>query len=233
MKKGQIELVAEDFYSQDGGKRSIRLDPLKTPQQNAARYYKEYSKAKNAEKYLTEQMQLGENELEYLESVLEEIEQAEGERDLFSIREELTQTGYIRAHKQGKAKTTEPTPRQFTSSSGKQILAGRNNTQNDRLTLKTALKSDIWLHTQKAHGAHVIISCNGEAPDETSLHEAAVIAAYYSSARSGGKVPVDYALIKHVKKPAGGRPGKVIYTDYKTIVAVPDEDLVESLRRRE
>ena len=231
MKKGQIELIATDFYSKDGGMRKIILDTQKTPQQNAARYYKEYTKAKNAEKFLTHQILVGENELKYLESVMTEVELAGGEGDLQGIRDELEQTGYIRAKKQEKQKRKESAPMRFESSKGLSILAGRNNTQNDRLTLKTALKSDIWLHIQKSHGSHVIISCSGGTPDELSLFEAAVIAAYYSSARAGGKVPVDYTYVKHVKKPPGGRPGMVTYTEYKTIIVTPDEELVSRLRR--
>ena len=230
MKKGESELVARDYYSDDGGMRSIRLDPQKTPQQNAARYYKEYSKAKNAGIFLAEQIEIGENELEYLESVLEELSRAEGERDVLSIRDELTQTGYIKAQKQGKVKQKESGPMQFASSTGRTILAGRNNVQNDQLTLKTASKSDIWLHARKAHGAHVILACGGEIPDETSLFEAAMIAAFHSSSRGGGKVPVDYTFARHVKKPAGGRPGKVVYTDYRTIVVTADEELTARLR---
>jgi predicted ribosome quality control (RQC) complex YloA/Tae2 family protein len=112
-----------------------------------------------------------------------------------------------------------------------QILAGRNNTQNDWLTLKTAAKSDVWLHARKSHGAHVVLLCGGSAPDEASLSEAATIAAYYSSARADGKVPVDYTRVKQVKKPAGSRPGMVIYTDYKTIITVPDEKSVNLLKQ--
>ena len=231
MEKGKNELIARDLYSEDGGMRCIRLDPLKTPQQNAARYYKEYSKAKNAGKFLAEQIQIGESELDYIESVLTEINLAEGERDIQSIRNELTLAGYIKSHKQSKDKTKETEPARFTSSAGCRILVGRNNYQNDQLTLKTASKSDMWLHIQKAHGAHVIMACGGETPDEQSLYEAAAIAAFYSSARGDSKVPVDYTLARHVKKPSGGRPGMVIYTSYKTIIASPDEELVASLRQ--
>ena len=231
MEKGQDELLAEDYFSETGGMRNIQLDPLKTPQQNAARYYKEYSKAKNAERFLVEQIELGENELIYLESVLEEIGLAEGENDLAGIRGELVQTGYARVQKQSNKKLAEPAPMRFVSSTGIRILAGKNNIQNDRLTLKTASKSDVWLHVRKLHGAHVVVGSSGEAPDEATLLEAAAIAAYYSSARAGGKVAVDYTLVKHVKRQPGGRPGMVVYTDYKTIIAAPDEQLVSRLRK--
>ena len=232
MEKGLNELRAADFYSEDDNIRIIRLDPQKTPQQNAAKYYKDYTKAKNAEKYLDEQIRKGEIELIYLESVLEEIELAEGNRDLNDIRKELAQTGYIGARQLGKEKNAESAPMRFISSAGLPIIAGRNNIQNDQLTQKNASKTDIWLHTQKIHGAHVIISCGGKAPDEASLFEAAVIAAYYSSARAGGKTPVDYTFVKNVKKMPGGRPGMVVYNEYKTIVVSPDENLVARLRKR-
>jgi len=234
MRKGERTLVAPDFYSDNGLFREIPLDPLKTPQQNAAKYYKEYTKAKNAEKYLTELIRDGEKELFYLESVTQEINMAESEQDLVDIRGELSQTGYIRTGTgaQGSKKRVESTPMRFLSSSGMQILAGRNNNQNDRLTLKTAMKSDYWLHTQKIHGSHVIISCEGAEPDDTTLLEAAAIAAYYSDARAGGKVPVDYTQVKNVKKAPGGRPGMVLYTQYNTILARPDEGLAERLSCR-
>ena len=222
MKKGHSILTANDFYSEEGNMREIPLDPRKTPQQNAEKYYKDYSKAKNAEKFLSEQIRLNENELEYLNSVLQEIESADDEHGMNEIRSELMQTGYIRFQKSGKEKPVESEPMRFESSTGMRITAGKNNAQNDRLTLKTAGKSDIWLHAQKRHGAHVIISCGASPPDEATLYEAASIAAYYSSARNEGKVPVDYTIVKKVKKPPGGRPGMVIYTDYKTIIATPD-----------
>ena len=233
MEKGQSLLIAPDFFAGGEAVREIPLDPLKTPQQNAAKYYKAYTKGKNAEKYLTEQIGSGERELSYLESVLGEIALAEGERDLSDIRLELVQTGYIRAQKRGKEKPpAESAPMRFVSSSGAMILAGRNNLQNDRLTLKTALKSDVWLHAQKIHGSHVIVSCGGKAPDEETLREAATIAAFYSAARSAGKVPVDYTMVRYVRKQPGGRPGMVLYTDYKTLTAIADASLVERLRQK-
>ena len=231
MQKGQGELVAEDFYSEDGAMRKIKLDVLKTPQQNAASYYKAYTKAKNAEKHLAGLLESGERELYYLESVLEEIAIAQGEMDLLSIREELMETGYVKAQKNPKQKQSGFSPMRFESSQGILIYAGRNNLQNDQLTFKTAHKSDVWLHTQKIHGTHVVISCGGNMPDDVTLYEAASIAAHFSSARWSGKVPVDYTFIKNVKKPSGGRPGMVIYTDYKTILANPDEELVNRLRK--
>ena len=183
-------------------------------------------------KHLTEQIAAGEGELGYLESVLAQLAIAGGEPDVGGIRRELEQTGYIRQQgRKGKEKPPELKPLRFVSSSGVEILVGRNNLQNDRLALKTARKSDVWLHAQKIHGAHVVISCGGAEPDEVTLHEAAAIAAYYSEARRSGKTPVDHTLVRNVREPAGGQPGMVVYTDQKTIIASPDEALVTRLRR--
>ena len=230
MDKGQSELTALDFYREDGATRTIKLDSQKTPQQNAAKYYKEYAKARNAERFLAEQIRIGENELLYLESVLHEIDQAEGERDLLEITKELTQTGYVKDKKKTKEKHQESAPLRYKSTTGILILAGRNNMQNDALTLKTASKSDTWLHAHQTHGAHVIAFCEGKPIDETTLREAAAIAAYHSTSRHSAKVPVDYTQAKHIKKPPSSRPGMVIYTDYKTITAIPDEEMVKKLR---
>jgi predicted ribosome quality control (RQC) complex YloA/Tae2 family protein len=229
VKKGESVLRARDYYAEDGAIREIRLDPKKTPQQNAARYYKEYTKAKNAESFLTEQLAAGERELQYLESVLEEIAEAAGERDLLEIRQELADTGYVKQRKTDKKeKRRQSAPRRFVSGSGFVIQVGRNNTQNDRLTLKTAFKTDVWLHAQKLHGSHVVISADGRAVDDATILEAAALAAYYSEARASGRAAVDYCPVKFVKKPPGARPGMVIYTDYKTALVSPDAALAET-----
>ena len=231
MKKGQRELVAEDFYAEDGGTRRIALDPLKTPQQNAAKYYKDYNRAKSAAAHLTERIGQGEEELAYLESVLEEIDRAETERDLTEIRAELEETGVLRAPKQNRRPKRQPIqPMRFRSGAGLLIRAGRNNAQNDQLTLRDSAKTDLWLHAQKLHGAHVILSCQGKTPDPQSVHEAACVAAWYSQGRGAAKVPVDVTEVRQIKKPAGARPGMVIYHTYRTLLAEPDEALVEKMR---
>ena len=242
IEKGMAVLKAEDFYSETGDEVEIRLDPKLTPQQNAGKYYKDYTKAKTAENMLQEQMALGERELAYLKSVLEEIARAEGERDLAEIRQELAQTGYVRqpapvkTGRPGKTakrmKQPESSPMRFVSSMGLDIAVGRNNVQNERLTHREAFKTDIWLHAQKIPGSHVIISTNGGDADDQTLEEAASLAAWFSQARESGKVPVDTSLVKYVKKMPGGRPGMVTYTDYKTIIAAPSEALAEMLRKK-
>ena len=232
MARGMATLRAMDFYDPEGGEVEIKLDPLLTPQQNAAKYYKEYNKAKTAEEMLTIQLEKGRRELDYLNSVLENITLAEGERDLQEIRQELADTGYLRRQIKGKDKgrRLSPKPMEFRSTAGLRISVGKNNMQNDLLTCKQAFKSDIWFHTQKIHGSHVILWTGGAQPDLQSLNEAACLAAWFSQGRESGKVPVDYTPVKYVKKPAGARPGMVVYTTYETAWVTPDESLVKRLR---
>ena len=203
MDKGMARLRATDFYDPEGREVEIPLDPLLTLQQNAAKYYKEYNKAKTAQRMLTIQMEKGRGELDYLNSVLENITLAEGERDLQEIRQELVDTGYLcRPSKaKGREKRASSKPMEFCSSAGLRIAVGKNNTQNDLLTCKLAAKGDIWLHTQKIHGTHVILFTQGRTPDPGSLQEAACLAAWVSQGRESGKVPVDYTPVKYVKKP--------------------------------
>ena len=232
LRRGDRSLECEDYYDPACPVVHIELDPLKTPQQNAAALYKEYNKLKAAEQHLTVLTREGERQLDYLNSVLDELERAETDRDLSDIRRELTETGYIRARKGGKAERVKPQlPMKFVSDDGLEILAGRSNAQNDELTLKLARRTDYWLHTQRVHGSHVIIRCEGEEPPPRTLEQAAGIAAYYSQARGAGKVQVDYTMVRNVRKPSGALPGKVVYTDHKTVLAESDGALAERLKR--
>lgn len=232
LRRGDRSLECEDYYDPACPVVHIELDPLKTPQQNAAALYKEYNKLKAAEQHLTVLTREGERQLDYLNSVLDELERAETDRDLSDIRRELTETGYIRARKGGKAERVKPqSPMKFVSDDGLEILAGRSNAQNDELTLKLARRTDYWLHTQRVHGSHVIIRCEGEEPPLRTLEQAAGIAVYYSQARGAGKVQVDYTMVRNVRKPSGALPGKVIYTDHKTLLAESDGALAERLKR--
>ena len=235
MERGQTVLRAQNYYDPDGREAEIPLDPLLTPQQNAAKYYKEYKKAQKAEEMLTLQLEKNRRELDYLDSVLEMIKLSEGDRDLQEIRQELMENGYLKQHKRkmtakGKQKLIRSKPMEFRSAAGLTILVGKNNSQNDRLTLKEADKRDIWLHTQKIHGSHVILKTNGGTPDEQSLTQAATLAAWFSQGRESGQVPVDYTPVKYVKKPAGAKPGFVIYNTYNTMYVTPGEELVKALR---
>lgn len=229
--RGQARLTAVDFYNPEMKEIDIPLNPAISPQQNAAKFYKDYQKAKTAEKVLTEQIAKGEAELSYLASVLDELSRVESERDMQDIRQELTEGGYLRETGQKKKmKLPASKPMVFRSSDGFEILVGRNNRQNDLLTCKLAQKQDIWLHTQKIHGSHVIIACAPETPPDRTVTEAMQLAAYFSQAREGQNVPVDYTRVKNVKKPAGAKPGMVIYDHYSTAVATPDAALAEKLR---
>ena len=229
--RGQARLTAVDFYDPEMKEIDIPLNPAISPQQNAAKFYKDYQKAKTAEKVLTEQIAKGEAELSYLASVLDELSRVESERDMQDIRQELTEGGYLRETGQKKKmKLPASKPMVFRSSDGFEILVGRNNRQNDLLTCKLAQKQDIWLHTQKIHGSHVIIACAPETPPDRTVTEAMQLAAYFSQAREGQNVPVDYTRVKNVKKPAGAKPGMVIYDHYTTAVVTPDAALAEKLR---
>lgn len=230
MERGQRVLEAENYYDPAGGTVTVPLDPLLTPQQNAAKNYKRYTKAKTAEKYLREQMNIARRDLEYLESVLEELERAEADQDFSDIREELRQAGFLR--KQGKKEVARPArPLEFRTSGGLRVLVGRSNRQNDRLT-HDADRRDLWLHTQKIHGAHVILCTGGREADPASLEEAAVLAAWFSQAKSSANVPVDCTVVKNVKKPAGARPGMVTYTNFRTLYVTPEEELVRRLKMK-
>ena len=231
LKKGDTRFTCQDYYRDDCPEIEITLDPLKTPQQNASAMFKEYNKRKAASEHLTKLIAESEEQLEYLNSVLELIGAAEGEKDLIDLRRELVDTGYLKpagGKKQEKSKAQAPL--RFRSSDGMEILVGRSNLQNDELTTRLGRRTDYWLHTQKIHGSHVLIRCEGEAPSDKSIEEAAAIAAWYSQGREGGKIPVDYTMLKNVRKPSGSLPGKVIYTDYKTVMVQSDEELVKRLR---
>lgn len=229
LEKGMTKCTLEDFYT--GEPREITLDARLTPAQNAQKYYNEYRKLDTAEKKLTELIKMGGEELAYLDSVLDSVTRAESDSELSEIRRELREQGYLRTLKgddRPSKKLSEPM--RFHSSDGYEILVGRNNRQNDILTLKTAKATDIWLHTKDIAGSHVIIRTNGQAPSEKTIFEAAQLAAFHSKGKSGSGVPVDYVAVKFVKKPAGAKPGMVIFTNNKTLYVTPDESTVEKLR---
>lgn len=230
---GQNSITLSDFYEEDGREVIIALDSRKTMQQNAAAYYKQYSKRKSAEEHLVTLIETSRRDEQYLASVLDEIDRAVSESEIAEIHQELEQTGFIKRQKASKKmKIPAFSPLKYVSASGIEILIGRSNTQNDTLTFKTAHRGDIWLHTQKIHGSHVIIRCAGQEVDDDTLAAAASLAALHSQAGENSKVPVDYTRVKFVKKPTGAMPGMVIYTDYETIMAVGDQDLEESIKVR-
>ena len=228
MKPGMTELVTEDFYEEDAPAVTIPLDSRKSPQQNAAAYYKQYTKKKAAREHLAGLIEENTAEREYLGSIAEEIARAQSPGDLEDIREELIKAGYLRPPKASGKKVKKPKPMpplRFTTASGLEVLVGRNNLQNDELTFRTARRTDLWLHVLKLHGAHVILCCRDAEPPEEDVYQAACLAAYYSEGVEGGRVPVDATQVRFVKKPRGARPGKVIYTDQKTILAEPRREI--------
>ena len=225
--KGTTTLEAEDFYDEEMKTIQIPISPILSPQQNAAKFYKDYTRMKNAEKELTKQMELGEQELKYLQSVLDELNRAQTEPELEEIRQELAAGGYVRLDAARKRmKQQKLSPMRFESTDGYPIYVGRNNRQNDELTFKLARKDDIWLHAQKVHGCHVIISCGGVKPPDDTITQAAQLAAYYSESTGGQNIPVDVTPVKQVKKLSGAKPGMVIYHTYNTVIVNPYAEIV-------
>ena len=234
LEKGLNEATLENY--QDGAKLiTIPLDPRKTPVENAQHYFKQYNKAKNTKIALASQIKQAQEIRDYLEGVISDLEQSNDLSSLNEINQELMEQGFVKmplsikkTAKKSKLKQ-KPQLLEALSSDGMQIFVGKNNMQNDYLTLKIAQEHDIWLHTKDIHGAHVIIRTEGRETSQSTLLEAANLAAYFSKGRISGNVPVDYTKRKHVSKPNGARPGMVIYTHQKTIVSTPDETLVERL----
>ena len=225
--KGQTVLQAEDFYDAQMPVIDIPISPVLSPQQNAAKFYKDYARMKNAEKELTKQLALGRDELSYLQSVLEELDRAGTEQELEEIRQELQSGGYFRGDdRRRRVKQSKLPPQRFESTDGFPIYVGRNNRQNDELTFKLARKDDIWLHAQKVHGSHVIIACAGAKVPDNTVTQAAQLAAYYAETKGGQNIAVDVTPVKQVKKCAGGKPGMVIYHTYRTVVVNPYPDIV-------
>lgn len=221
IERGAEYVDVENFYDENYGTLRIKLNPAISPAANAQKFYKDYQKAKNAENVLTEQIKKGHNELLYVESVLDTVMRAENERDLAQIRDELTEQGYLHRQKGKQKNSAALPPYEFVSSDGFKILVGRNNRQNDKLTLKMAGKNDIWLHTKDIHGSHAVVFADGREVSDTAIYEAARIAAYHSKAQNSSRVPVDYTLIKYVSKPNGAKPGMVIYVNNKTLYVNP------------
>lgn len=230
LEKGRNFYEVENYYDNCNLIR-IPCNPALSPQENQKKYYKDYRKAQVAEKMLAELIKDGENEIIYLESVLDELSRADTDSEISAIRLELFQGGYIKNTKAKKQKPPkELPPYEFRSDDGFRILVGRNNIQNDKLSLKTAMKNDMWLHTQKIPGSHVIICGEGREISDLSIEQAAVIAACYSKAADSSLVPVDYTRVKQLKKPNGGKAGMVIYHEYWTIIVKPDKALAERLK---
>ena len=221
--EGAPSAEVQNYYDPQGGVVRITLDPSLTPSANAQRYYKKYQKAKTAEVEAAQQSRLNDQTIEYLESTLAAVENCTGEADINAIRTELAGEGYIKRGRDKKnRKAAESKPMHFISEDGFDIYVGKNNTQNDYLTLKLANSGDLWFHTKAIHGSHTIIKLGVDKKvPETTIRQAAELAAYYSKGRDSNQVPVDYTQVKNVKKPNGAKPGMVIYDNYNTLYVKP------------
>jgi predicted ribosome quality control (RQC) complex YloA/Tae2 family protein len=229
LEKGMTEAQVVNYYDEENAVITIPLSPRKTPVENAQSFYTRYNKAKTALLKTQQQMDKTKDDIDYLEMLQQQVLQA-SPQDIEEIREELAEQGWMKARiSKKKKKVVKPTPENFVSSTGLPISVGKNNKQNDYLTFKIANKSQTWFHTKDIPGSHVVI--HDTDPDETSILEAAGLAAYFSKARDSSSVPVDYTEVRHVKKPNGSKPGFVIYFEQKTVFVTPSEDLVRKLRK--
>lgn len=220
--KGTPFYEVENYYDNNQTVK-IAVKPELSPSENAQKYYKEYRKLRTAEDMLTKLIAQGRDDLAYLRTVLDELNRAETEKEIAEIRAELADGGYMKRKTGAKQKKSQSLPPlEFVSPDGFKVYVGRNNIQNDKLSLKTAAKTDMWFHIQKAPGSHVILALNGEKPTETAMEFAAKTAAYYSSGRESGSVEVDYTEARNLKKPVGAKPGYVIYHVYNSVLVKPE-----------
>lgn len=228
LEKGAVFYDLENYYDNNKPIR-IKADPSRSPAQNAQKYFKDYRKAKTAEQLLTGFIEESKQELAYLETVADSLERADTQAEIDEIRNELSLSGYVKKKKGADKKSTKTLPPiEYKTKDGFRVLVGRNNVQNDKLSLKTAAKSDMWLHTQKFPGSHVIIVSDNKEISDDAIVEAAEIAAYHSKARDAKLVPVDYTYVKNLKKPQGAPYGKVIYHVYYSVNVTPDRDKINA-----
>ena len=232
LQRGEEKARLQNYYSSEGEYVDIPMDIRLSPSENAQKYYKHYNKSKNAIIKITEQLEENKQEIMYLETQLDNLSKCTEELELEEIRAELAEQGYLkRRAAKGKQTKKTSTPMHFVSSSGFEIFVGKNNMQNDYLTLKFASSQDIWLHTKDIPGSHVLIKTEGRDVDDNTLEEAANLAAFFSKGRMSSKVPVDYTRRKNVKKPGGAKPGMVVYDNYFTMYITPDEEKVNSMKK--
>ena len=230
--KGMQEIEVVNYYDENGSMVVIPLNPLKTPSENAQGFFSKYQKAKNSLDIVQVQIEKAKNEVYYFEGLLQQIETA-SPKDIAEIRQELIEEGYLKnkQKKQSKKKTqnVKPILEHYYASDGTEIIVGKNNKQNDYLTNRFAARDDIWLHTKDIPGSHVVI--RSQEPAEQTIYEAAILAAYNSKARHSSSVPVDFTKVRYVKKPAGAKPGFVIYDNQQTIYVTPEEELILTFKK--
>jgi predicted ribosome quality control (RQC) complex YloA/Tae2 family protein len=224
IQKNSDKVTVANYYSEDMAEIEIPLNPHKTPGQNAQYYYKKYTKLKSTKENAEKQLEDTRSELAYLEAVAQMLETSDNITEIDEIRTELVEQGYVKERSSRKKRQQEKSkPAVFKSSDGFEILVGKNNKQNDELTLKTAHKSDLWLHTKDIPGSHVIIRIQRREVPDSTIAEAAKLAAYFSKASNSQNVPVDYTYVKNVRKPREAKPGMVIYDNYHTIYVNPEK----------
>ena len=232
LQKGEERARLQNYYSPEGEFIEIPMDTRLSPSANAQKYYKQYNKSKNALIKINVQIEENRNEIMYLETQLDNLDKCTEELELEEIRTELAEQGYIKSRKAANNKKAKASkPMRFISTNGFEIYVGKNNAQNDYLTLKFAVNQDLWFHTKDIPGSHVIIKTEGKEVDEETLLEAANLAAFYSKGRMSSKVPVDYTRRKNVKKPNGAKPGMVIYENNLTIYITPDENIISNMKK--
>lgn len=229
--KGLSSVMLQNFYSENMEEIEVPLDYKYDANRNAQRYYKKYSRLKNAEQLVSKQIPETEHEIEYLENIIVSIENATEVLDLDDIREELIAENYIKGRRDKKNKKLKTKPYHYISTEGYNIYVGKNNRQNDELTMKFANKDDLWLHVQNMPGSHVIIRNDRNIITEKVIEEAAILAAYYSKAKLSNNVPIDYTERKNVKKPSGSKAGMVIYDNFNTVFATPDIKFINNLEK--
>ncbi|MCL2617638.1 MAG: NFACT family protein [Defluviitaleaceae bacterium] len=230
LEKGMTTFAAQNYYDENLPTVEIPLDANLEPAENAQKYFKRYNKEKRTFTALREQMAANDAEQEYLRTLLQTLNTCRDEADIEQVREELAENGYVKKRKKH-AKPVKARPLHYLSHNGTDIFVGKNNKQNDELTLRTAGNQDIWLHAKDMPGSHVLIKNGGAPVSDTTLAEAAMLAAYYSKGKNGSNVPVDYTIRKNVRKPGGAKPGMVIYDNFRTLYVTPDEDAVKALRQ--
>ncbi|CAM3755272.1 Rqc2 family fibronectin-binding protein [Alkalicoccus chagannorensis] len=228
---GDKEVTVTDYYDENQQELSIPLNPRLSPSDNAQQYFRRYHKLKNSVAHVEKEIASARREMEYLERLIQQMEIADTE-DIEDIREELRQEGYLKKKPAGKKKkkVDKPAPDRYLSTSGIDMYVGKNNKQNEYVTMRLARQDDWWFHTKDIPGSHVII--RSTEPDETTVQEAALLAAYFSRSRQSGNVPVDYTKIRHVRKPNGAKPGFVTYDQQTTLFVTPDETAVHAMKQR-
>ena len=227
------EVTVPNIYSETCESITIRMDQRLSVVENVQAYYKKYDKLKRGKELLEQQLQHCLDDIQYMSSIEASLESSTRLAEINDIKAELIASGILREKPKKHAAEKQSQPFKFTAPDGTQILVGKNNYQNDRLTFKTANPGDIWLHTQNIPGSHVILRCDGDEPAEDTLLLASYLAVHFSKAQGSSKVPVDYTRARFVKKPSGAKPGFVIFTNQTTLYVTPEAEVLQPVLLQE